>query len=63
MRAFADGHLAGHALGQAVEQHARLYAERLAGYPDWPELASLPECVIDEVPASARPASADTEAD
>lgn len=47
---------------EAIEQHARLYAERLAAYPDWPELAALPECVIDEVPASARPASADTEA-
>lgn len=46
----------------SIEQHARLYAERLASYPDWPELAELPECAIDEVPASARPASADAEA-
>ena len=38
-----------------VAAHARLYAERLARYPDWPELAELAECVACDVPASARP--------
>jgi glutathione-regulated potassium-efflux system ancillary protein KefF len=35
--------------------HARTYAQRLAEYPDWPELADLQECVECEVPPSARP--------
>ncbi|HEY3634139.1 MAG TPA: NAD(P)H-dependent oxidoreductase [Caldimonas sp.] len=35
--------------------HARTYAQRLAEYPDWPELADLEECVECEVPPSARP--------
>ncbi len=45
----------------SVEQHAQLYAQRLASYPDWPELAELPGCVMAEVPASARPAPSDAE--
>jgi glutathione-regulated potassium-efflux system ancillary protein KefF len=44
----------------AIEEHARVYAERLATYPEWPELAELAECVACEVPATARP-SAETE--
>ncbi|MBX3607026.1 MAG: NAD(P)H-dependent oxidoreductase [Piscinibacter sp.] len=39
----------------AIAAHAQLYAQRLASYPDWPELDMLPECVPGEVPASARP--------
>ena len=39
-----------------IAEQARVYAERLASYPDWPELAELPECVACEVPAIARPA-------
>ena len=39
--------------------HAAIYAQRLASYPDWPELDLLPECVPGEVPASARPALAE----
>lgn len=38
-----------------IAAHAQLYAQRLASYPDWPELDVLPECVQEEVPASARP--------
>ena len=38
--------------------HARTYAQRLAGYPDWPELADLAQCVECAVPASARPSDA-----
>lgn len=39
-----------------VERQAVLFAERLHRYPDWPELADLPECVACEVPETARPA-------
>ncbi|MFT3956642.1 MAG: NAD(P)H-dependent oxidoreductase [Piscinibacter sp.] len=39
----------------AVAEHARVYAERLASYPAWPELDDLPECPTCVVPASARP--------
>jgi glutathione-regulated potassium-efflux system ancillary protein KefF len=35
--------------------HARTYAERLASYPRWPEIDSVPDCVDCEVPSSARP--------
>jgi len=38
-----------------VEAHAEVYAERLASYPDWPELADLPGCPDCVVPADARP--------
>lgn len=35
--------------------HAAGYAELLASYPDWPELAGLDECIDCEVPLTARP--------
>jgi glutathione-regulated potassium-efflux system ancillary protein KefF len=38
-----------------VAGHAALFAERLASYPQWPELADLPECVACVVPETARP--------
>ena len=38
-----------------IEAHGHLYAERLMQYPDWPELADLPECPTCEVPLTARP--------
>lgn len=38
-----------------VAAHATLFAQRLATYPEWPELADLPECVGCEVPENARP--------
>jgi glutathione-regulated potassium-efflux system ancillary protein KefF len=38
-----------------VAEHAALFAQRLASYPDWPELADLPECPGCVVPESARP--------
>jgi glutathione-regulated potassium-efflux system ancillary protein KefF len=34
---------------------ARLLAERLRDYPDWPELAELGACVDCRIPATARP--------
>jgi len=40
----------------AVEAHAKVYAERLASYPGWPEIADLADCVVCEVPETARPA-------
>jgi glutathione-regulated potassium-efflux system ancillary protein KefF len=36
--------------------HAEVYAQRLAAYPQWPELAEMGECPECHVPASARPA-------
>jgi glutathione-regulated potassium-efflux system ancillary protein KefF len=38
-----------------VGAHVGAYAERLASYPDWPEIADLPRCPECEVPATARP--------
>jgi len=32
------------------------YAQRLAGYPDWPEIADLEPCAPCDVPGDARPA-------
>jgi glutathione-regulated potassium-efflux system ancillary protein KefF len=40
----------------AIEAHAALYAQRLASYPDWPELSDLDPSPPCEVPADARPA-------
>lgn len=34
---------------------ARLFGERLATYPHWPELDALEPCLMPQVPASARP--------
>lgn len=42
---------------EQIDAHAAVYAQRLASYPDWPEIAELPECIACEVPASARPAA------
>jgi len=38
-----------------IDAHAAVYAERLASYPDWPELADLGEGAVCDVPFSARP--------
>ncbi len=35
--------------------HAQAYARQLATYPQWPELATVEECVDCEVPLTARP--------
>lgn len=37
-----------------VEAHADVFGERLAAYPDWPELADLPDFGACDVPSSAR---------
>jgi glutathione-regulated potassium-efflux system ancillary protein KefF len=45
-----------HRVGDAeVQTHAELYAQRLASYPDWPEIADLEPDLSCIVPASARP--------
>jgi glutathione-regulated potassium-efflux system ancillary protein KefF len=41
-----------------LNAHAALYAQRLAAYPDWPELADLAECPACVVPPLARPSDA-----
>jgi glutathione-regulated potassium-efflux system ancillary protein KefF len=40
-----------------VAAHAATFAERLLGYPRWPELDLLPDCAPCDVPADARPRS------
>lgn len=48
-----------HRVGDAeLDAHAALYAQRLVGYPDWPELADLAECPACVVPPLARPSDA-----
>ena len=44
-----------------VTAHAEVYAQRLASYPNWPELADLHDDVACDVPSDARPADTDTE--
>ena len=43
------------ASAEEVNAHVQVFGERLAAYPDWPELADLPACPGCEVPASDRP--------
>ncbi len=38
-----------------LEAHARTYVQRLADYPDWPEIAHVEDRVTCDVPSSARP--------
>jgi glutathione-regulated potassium-efflux system ancillary protein KefF len=46
-----------HRIGEAeLAAHAELYVQRLASYPDWPEIAELEPCAPCEVPVDARPA-------
>ncbi len=45
-----------HRVGETdLAEHAAVYAQRLASYPDWPELAELEECPACEVPSDERP--------
>jgi glutathione-regulated potassium-efflux system ancillary protein KefF len=39
----------------ALAAHADVFGERVASYPDWPEMAELPDCPSCHVPADARP--------
>jgi glutathione-regulated potassium-efflux system ancillary protein KefF len=46
-----------HRVGEAeLAAHAELFLQRLAAYPDWPEIAELEPCAPCEVPGDARPA-------
>ena len=48
-----------HRVGESeVQAHADVFRQRLASYPDWPELEGLGECPITDVPATDRPVPA-----
>jgi glutathione-regulated potassium-efflux system ancillary protein KefF len=38
-----------------LDAHAAMFAQRLAQWPEWPELDDLPPCVVCEVPGEDRP--------
>ena len=45
-----------HRVGEPeLAEHAEVYAQRLARYPDWPELAELADCPECVVPSDERP--------
>jgi glutathione-regulated potassium-efflux system ancillary protein KefF len=45
-----------HSAGKtAIDEHAKLFAERLRRYPDWPELDDLAACAPCPVQANERP--------
>jgi glutathione-regulated potassium-efflux system ancillary protein KefF len=39
-----------------VAAHETVFAQRIASYPDWPELEHLADCIACEVPQDVRPA-------
>lgn len=49
-------HGAHRASPEDVQAHAAVFRDRLARYPDWPEIAELGACPIVDVPATDRPA-------
>jgi glutathione-regulated potassium-efflux system ancillary protein KefF len=40
---------------QEIEAHVQVFGDRLATYPDWPEIADIPPCPTCEVPPEDRP--------
>ena len=44
-----------------VAAHETVFVQRIASYPDWPELEHMADCIACEVPEDARPAEADTD--
>lgn len=52
-------HGAHRASEQEVAAHVAVFAERLASYPAWPELAELDTCPACDVPATDRPQEPD----
>jgi glutathione-regulated potassium-efflux system ancillary protein KefF len=48
-------HGARRAAEEEVAAHVRVFQERLASYPDWPELDDLPQCPACDVPSTDRP--------
>lgn len=49
-------HGANRVADEDLARHARVYAERLQSYPDWPEMAEIDACPTCVVPLDARPA-------
>jgi glutathione-regulated potassium-efflux system ancillary protein KefF len=52
-------HGAHHVQTQALDEHAQLFTQRLTRWPDWPELDGLDAALPCDVPADARPPTAD----
>ena len=48
---------------EQLEAHAKVFADRLASYPNWPEIEGLPPCPACYVPATDRPAAQPVEAE
>lgn len=44
-----------------VQAHADVFRDRLASYPDWPEIEDLPACPACDVPGTDRPVAASAE--
>jgi len=53
-------HGARSATHDALAAHVEVFRDRLASYPDWPEIEELGECPLCVVPTSDRPVAADT---
>jgi glutathione-regulated potassium-efflux system ancillary protein KefF len=51
-------HGAHRASPEQVQAHAAVFRDRLASYPDWPEIADLGACPITDVPTTDRPVPA-----
>ncbi|HSV82174.1 MAG TPA: NAD(P)H-dependent oxidoreductase [Ramlibacter sp.] len=49
-------HGAQRASREEVDAHVQVFGERLASYPDWPELEGLESCPACDVPTTDRPA-------
>jgi glutathione-regulated potassium-efflux system ancillary protein KefF len=54
-------HGAHKASDQELAEHERIYIERLASHPHWPEIEELDERIKCDVPLSARPAEVESE--
>ena len=50
-------HGAHRASDATLAAHAELFAQRLASWPDWPEIAEMEPAPVCDVPADARPAT------
>jgi glutathione-regulated potassium-efflux system ancillary protein KefF len=48
---------------EAVARHVGVFAERLASYPNWPEMDELEQCPACEVPMSDRPRATEPNAE
>jgi glutathione-regulated potassium-efflux system ancillary protein KefF len=48
-------HGAQRASAEELAAHADVFRQRLATYPDWPEIEAIEPCILPDVPASDRP--------